>query len=78
MSADSAWASSRTFQFVSAGVNAFFALCFAWLGWHGDGSDSAWRFALALGWLGMALVWLVRGVRADRMDRGRDAQSPQR
>lgn len=77
MSADSAWASSRTFQFISAGVSAFFALCFSWLAWNGDGSDSAWRFGLALGWLGLALVWLVRGVRADRSDRSRDAQDPQ-
>lgn len=76
MSADSAYASG-TFQFISAGVSAFFAPCFAWLAWNGDGSDAAWRFGLALGWLGLALVWLVRGLRADRGGRGRDAQDAQ-
>jgi hypothetical protein len=70
-------ADSRTDQFISAGVSAFFAFCFAWLAWNGDGSDSAWRFGIALGWLGLALVWLVRGFRADRSGRGRDAQDPQ-
>lgn len=55
MSAGSAWASSRTFQFISAGVSAFFAPCFAWLAWNGDSSDSAWRFGLALG--GLVLRW---------------------
>jgi hypothetical protein len=69
MSADSAWASSASFQYVSAGVNAFFAASFALLAWTGDGSESMWRYGLAVGWLGIALVWLRRGLRITRSRR---------
>jgi hypothetical protein len=69
MSADSARASSASFQYVSAGVNGFFAAGFAWLAWTGEGSESTWRYCLAVGWLGIALVWLRRGLRMDRRRR---------
>jgi MYXO-CTERM domain-containing protein len=77
MSAASARVSSASFQYAWAGMSAFFAASFAWLAWTGEGSDSTWRYCLAVGWLGLALVWLRRGrriTRSRRADEGRDAQ----
>ena len=71
MSAASAWANTASFQYANAGMSAFFAASFVLLAWTGGGSDSTWRFGLAVGWLGLALIWLRRGLRIAR-SRGAD------
>lgn len=57
---------SRSALFALAGLNLALAVVWAWLAWSGDKSSVAWRVAFSLAWLGIAVGYLVRGLRAQR------------